>query len=316
MPKDAVEGPGHYRLARPHFLRALQRGHTVEGVVNFFERASGEPLSAPVLGALYRWADEFDRVTIRQAILLQTRDPRLLRDLTAQRHLRQTLGKTLNARTVEVRADRLDALRRRLAWRSIIPRLDLPSAVSPSPAWRRRGRPVTKTKKKEKGLPSAVSPSPAWRERGPGGEGEAERAAIVAALRIYAHLADELGLPTRPAYALARRWNEGLPLSLRDAVERRVERTLEVLHRASPLELEDHLPEPTGPLVESLEAAIRERATVEIEYYTAGRAHCTTRRVEPLRLEWHGDVVYLIAYCHLRGDQRIFRVDRITRLAD
>jgi predicted DNA-binding transcriptional regulator YafY len=77
--------------------------------------------------------------------------------------------------------------------------------------------------------------------------------------------------------------------------------------------MEDRLPAPTGPLLEFLEGAIRERATIEIEYYTAGRAHRTTRLVDPLRLEWRGDAVYLIAYCHLRGDQRVFRVDRIGR---
>ncbi len=275
-----AEGPGRYCLTRPRFLRALQRGHTVEGVVNFLERASGEPLPVLPLGTLYRWADEFDRVTIRQVVLLQTRDPGLLRDLASQRRIRETLGKTLNARTIEVRAGRLDALLRRLARRSIIPRLDLPAVDSPSPT-----------------LPPRVGGDRGGAERGPGGEGQAERAAIATALRVYGHLADTLGLPTRPAYALARRWNEGLPLPLRDAVDRTVERTLEALHRAAPLEMEDHLPEATGPLLESLEAAIRERATVEIEYYTAGRAHRTTRCVEPLRLEWRGDVVYLIAYC-------------------
>ncbi|MDY6876461.1 MAG: WYL domain-containing protein [Chloroflexota bacterium] len=282
-PGDAVV-PGRYRLTRPRLLRALQRGHTVEGVLNLLERASGEPLPAPPLGALYRWADEFDRLTIRQTVLLQTRAPGLLRDLASQRHIRQTLGKTLNTHTIEVRADRLDALLRRLARRGIFPHLDLPSTDAP---------------------PALA---------GEGAEGQAERAAIAAALRIYAHLADTLGLPTRPAYALARRWSTGLPLPLRDTVDQTVERTLEALHRAAPPEMEDRLPKATGPLLESLEAAIREQTTVEIEYYTAGRAHHTTRRVEPLRLEWRGDVVYLIAYCHLRQDQRVFRVDRIGRI--
>jgi hypothetical protein len=303
---NSVEGPACYRLTRPRFLRALQQGHTVEGVVNFFERASGEPLPALVLDALYRWEEEFDRVAIRQVLLLQTRDAGVLRDLTGQRHIREMLGRTLNARTVVVRADQLDALLRRLARRGILPRLDL-SHPHPGPL---PGR--------ERGAPSPPAPLPG-RERGvpsppaplPGTERGEERAAIAVALRVHAHLADALGLPTRPAFALARRWSEGLPLPLRDAVERAVEQTLNALHRAAPMEMEDHLPGPVGPLLESLEVAIRERATVEIEYYTAGRAHRTTRRVDPLRLEWHGDVVYLIAYCHLRGDERVFRVDRI-----
>jgi hypothetical protein len=278
---SVAEGPARYRLTRPRFLRALQRGHTAEGVVNFLERASGEPLPALVLDALYCWEEEFDRVAIRQVLLLQARDAGVLRDLTGQRHIRETLGRTLNARTVVVRTDQLDALLRRLARRGILPRLDL-SHPHPAP------------------LPG--------RERGE------ERAAVAVALRVHAHLADALGLPTRPAFALARRWSEGLPLPLRDAVERAVEQTLNALHRAAPMEMEDHLPGPVGPLLESLEVAIRERATVEIEYYTAGRAHRTTRRVDPLRLEWHGDVVYLVAHCHLRGEERVFRVDRIRRV--
>jgi predicted DNA-binding transcriptional regulator YafY len=115
---------------------------------------------------------------------------------------------------------------------------------------------------------------------------------------------------------LIQRWRESLPLPLRDAADRRAEGIIEALHRADPLEMEDRLPQPTGPLLEALEAAIEAGETVEIDYYTAGRAHQTTRRVDPLRLEWHGDVVYLIAYCHLREDQRVFRVDRIERMSE
>jgi len=298
VPPDPAT-PGRYCLTRSRFFRALQRGHTVEGVVNFLERASGEPLPAPVLGALYRWEEAFDRVAIRQVLLLQARDPAVLRDLAAQRRIRETLGATLNARTVEVRADRLDALLRRLARRDVLPRLDLPRALLGLPP--------------DRAPDDEASCAAGW-ERGPGGEGQAERAVIAVALRVYAHLADALGLSTRPAYALARRWSQGLPLPLRDAVERTVAQTVEALHRAAPEEMEDRLPEPVGPLLESLERAIQERATVEIEYYTAGRAHRTTRRVDPLRLEWHGDVVYLVAHCHLRGEQRVFRVDRIGRV--
>ena len=277
------DAPGRYRLTAARLQRALQRGHTTAGVVNFLERASGRPLPAPVLGALYRWAETFGAVTIREAILLQTRDSAQMRELTGEHRLRETLGTTLNDRTVEVKADRLEALLRRLDYREIIPRLELSDPD-----------------------PEALSLD----------NEDAERAAIVAALQVYAHLADALGHPTRPAYALIRRWREALPLPLRDAADRRAEGIIEALHRADPLEMEDHLPQPTGPLLEALEAAIEAGDTVEIDYYTAGRAHQTTRHVNPLRLEWRGDVVYLIAYCHLREDQRVFRVDRIERMGE
>jgi predicted DNA-binding transcriptional regulator YafY len=51
-----------------------------------------------------------------------------------------------------------------------------------------------------------------------------------------------------------------------------------------------------------------------MSYYTAGRDHVGHRRVDPLRLEWRGEVAYLIAHCHRRRDQRVFRVDRIREL--
>lgn len=279
----APEAPGRYCLTRPRFQRALQRGHTTEGVVNFLERTSGKPLPAPVLGALYRWGEAFGAVTVRHAVLLQTREPTQMRQLTRRRRLRETLGATLNARTVEVKADRVEALLRRLEHRGLIPALGLPDLQ-----------------------PSSLSPT----------ETEAERATVVAALKVYAHLADALGHPTRPAHALIRRWRESLSIGLRDAADRLAENIIEALHRADPLEMEDRLPQPTGPLLDSLEAAIEAGKTVEIDYYTAGRAHHTTRRVDPLRLEWHGDVIYLIAYCHLRRDQRSFRVDRIEHVGD
>ncbi len=94
------ENPGRYALTGESFQQALQRGHGVEGVVNFLERASGEPLPAPVLDALYRWEADFDRVTIRRTILLQTQDSDQLRELTGHRRIREILGRTLNERTV------------------------------------------------------------------------------------------------------------------------------------------------------------------------------------------------------------------------
>ncbi len=49
-------------------------------------------------------------------------------------------------------------------------------------------------------------------------------------------------------------------------------------------------------------------------YWTAGRGERTTRTVDPYRIEWRGDVAYLIGYCHARMDERVFRVDRIEQL--
>ena len=273
--------PGVYLLTRTALLQALQRGHTAGGVANSLEGAARAPLPPAVAGAIYCWAEAHQQLAVRQLLLLEARDPALLQTLTRQRRIRETLGETLSARAVRVQADRLPALLRRLARRGHYPHLDLAGG--------------------------SLSPEGEKKDAG-------ERALIAVALRVYAELADELSLPVRPLHALARAWTEDLSLPQRDAAERLIVETLDRLRRAALPEGDYRLPSPAGPLLAALEKAIAGGATVEMRYYTAGRDHETTRRVDPLRLEWRGRVAYLVAHCHLRGEQRIFRVDRIAEL--
>lgn len=60
--------------------------------------------------------------------------------------------------------------------------------------------------------------------------------------------------------------------------------------------------------------AIRDRNTVELDYYTASRDEHNTRRLDPYHLRYHGGAWYLIAYCHWRGQTLIFALDRISNL--
>ena len=271
------EQPGHYTLARAPVQAVLQQGRHVDGLLTLLEQAAG-PLPPLVVGACYRWAAEVDRLQVRRITVLEAQDPDLLQDLTAERRIRETLLETLSARAVRVDTSQLDALLRRLAYRDLYPRLDLPA---PEPQ-------------------TDLS-------------GEA-RITLGAALTIYATLADRLSADVRPPHTLARQWRHRLTDAERDAVDRRVKTLLDALRQATPSPIEDHLPAPTGEILAVLEQAIAESASVELRYYTAGRDHVTERRVDPLRLEWRGEVAYLIAYCHLRQAQRVFRVDRIKVL--
>lgn len=65
------------------------------------------------------------------------------------------------------------------------------------------------------------------------------------------------------------------------------------------------------PFLDAVRAAAEQGATVEVDYWSAGRDEHTTRRLDPgppffALGEWYTD-----AYCHLRQEQRMFRVDRI-----
>ena len=67
-------------------------------------------------------------------------------------------------------------------------------------------------------------------------------------------------------------------------------------------------------LLERLSRAVAERRTVQMRYYSASRTRVTRREVDPYHLWFAAGGLYLIAYCHVRRDVRMFAVERIRSL--
>lgn len=67
-------------------------------------------------------------------------------------------------------------------------------------------------------------------------------------------------------------------------------------------------------LFRALNEAIRESRPGEMEYYSFSRDEVTERIVDPYHLVFQDGFWYLVAFCHTRGEVRLFRVDRIRRL--
>jgi predicted DNA-binding transcriptional regulator YafY len=66
--------------------------------------------------------------------------------------------------------------------------------------------------------------------------------------------------------------------------------------------------------IDCISRAISQARTAQIRYYSASR-HTTTRRdVDSYRLWYAAGGLYLIAYCHLRRDVRMFAVERIRSI--
>lgn len=66
-------------------------------------------------------------------------------------------------------------------------------------------------------------------------------------------------------------------------------------------------------VVAILERAVRERAAVHVRYQALSTRQITDRVIEPGQLHWDPglETLYVIAWCRLRGDTRIFAVHRI-----
>lgn len=68
---------------------------------------------------------------------------------------------------------------------------------------------------------------------------------------------------------------------------------------------------PESSNLELIRWAIAGHYDLMMEYYTHGRGELTHRRVTPISLEAE---TYLHAYCHMRRDDRVFRISRIAEL--
>lgn len=63
--------------------------------------------------------------------------------------------------------------------------------------------------------------------------------------------------------------------------------------------------------IDRLTEAIAKKRTVQMRYYSASRLRTTRREVDPYRLWYASGGLYLVGYCHLRKEPRMFAVERM-----
>jgi DNA polymerase-3 subunit epsilon len=74
------------------------------------------------------------------------------------------------------------------------------------------------------------------------------------------------------------------------------------------------LPAPEAVILPpALDEALRRRSLLKLRYVSS-RWTETQRIVEPIEVAAYGDYTYLVAFCHLRQEQRTFRLDRIVEM--
>jgi predicted DNA-binding transcriptional regulator YafY len=71
-------------------------------------------------------------------------------------------------------------------------------------------------------------------------------------------------------------------------------------------------PDPDAEIAETIWRAVRDNQVLRIRYIDLGGLE-TEREVEPQHVVVGPNGSYLTAWCHLRGDDRVFRMDRIIR---
>jgi predicted DNA-binding transcriptional regulator YafY len=71
------------------------------------------------------------------------------------------------------------------------------------------------------------------------------------------------------------------------------------------------LPLANGVPLAEVHRALAERRTLEMRYYSLSRDAETERRVDPYHLTFFSGGLYLIGWCHVRREVRIFAVERV-----
>jgi predicted DNA-binding transcriptional regulator YafY len=117
------------------------------------------------------------------------------------------------------------------------------------------------------------------------------------------------------AVTLARPGDAPLADALRSAIRKVIgvmpERDAETARRlAGRIHLFPHASDDRRATARVIEEAILRSLVVEIDYEDQHGA-ATSRLVEPLALAGSGEAWYLVGYCRLRKDERVFRLDRI-----
>ena len=293
----AVKPARRYRLSRERVQHAMRHSRSLDAILRFLENIIGDALPTLLVQRLHDWAAALDRVAVRRVTLLEVKDPTTLTDLTRSQRVRESIQRTLSSRAVVLRESRLPALLRQLDRRGLTPRTNLPTSVIASVAGAKQS-------------PTRTFENPVV-------------AQLYFAALLNQHLADCLPAPYRVDYSLVLELERQLPPADQILARQLVTDAIDLLHPARPsLALDETWPLTSSTdvrrqssIVAALEQAVAAATPLALTYYSPVYDQTTSRSVEPLRLEWHGETPYLIAWCHLRQDERTFRVDRIAELA-
>lgn len=123
--------------------------------------------------------------------------------------------------------------------------------------------------------------------------------------------------PAAPAPALAGRDGEAEP---GDGIEGPLSTGLAKLAALLGIDAADAVSIRLGPsdpdVLQALSRAVQDGRRVRLDYFSYGRDERTTREVDPYRVFSEAGAWYLHGHCHLAGEPRLFRVDRIFAVDD
>ena len=283
---DAMSREERLHLDEKRVGQCVARGVLVSQILHDLEQALGQPVSRRQGQRLRRWARAAQQVRLRHVVMLETENAALMGQLRSQRRFSQHLGAPLSPTRSETNPAEIEKLVQQLA------RLGVYVAVPPELA----------LDGEESTVQEQVVVS------------EAEAGLLLATAEVYRRLGAHVGLPFALPASLLTRLHEQVSLRAQVSAEQMAVRVVEQVEMA----LQGYLALPmwyrerdVARVVGMVETAVAEGHDLVLTYQNRHEEGAIVRRVTPYWLETRHEVVYLQAYCHLREEERVFRVDRI-----
>ena len=270
--------------------QAVANGTPLAQILNDLHQALGRPPSHRQRSQLRAWAAAGQQVHVRHVTLLETDSAARMGELRSRRHIRRFLGDALSPTRSEINPADLDSLRRSLA------AYGLPIAADPL-------------------APPATDPAPQTAPEYP----PAATPILLTAALVLQGLGAHVDLPVRPTADLLQRLTQALPPKESQAAQLHARRILEEVEAAIAgyLRLPSWQIDVQGEQVYArIKKALEKGEEITIVYWNAESGQPIQRRIIPYHIETRRRIRYLHAWCHLRQDERIFRLDRIEKIVD
>ncbi|MEZ4673336.1 MAG: WYL domain-containing protein [Caldilineaceae bacterium] len=275
--------PHTFTLAPDRMAQLAAAGITATEIFEAITAALGRQPSRRLVQRIRTWLKPGQQLAIRPLVVLEADTPERLAQLRRHKLVRNRLGAVIAPNRMALNPDDAPALAQTL--RTLGYYVEPPAPSSPPPE-------LVEGDGKDGGLTLEVQ----W-----------------FLLTLYQGLGKQIPLPMTPPRAARQAIRQQLTQQQQAAAEAAANNTLERLQAA----LNGYLQIPawsmpaTADAAPVIQAALDQGHDIEIRYWGPGDGHVTTRTVTPYWIEARHDISYLIGWCHLRQQERTFRIDRI-----
>lgn len=275
--------PHTFTLSPPRIAQLAAGGTGPEQLIAALAAAVGRPPSRRVISRIRSWAQPGQQLRLRPLLVLEADTAERLAQLRRYKLVRNRLGEVIAPNRISLNPADAEALAQTL--RTLGYYVEPPAAPAPSTDAGAAGAGAG-------GLP------PLWQWL---------------LITLYQGLGTQLPLPLAFPWATRQAVRAQLTAAQQATAEAAAQQLLDRLQMALNGYLQVPLwhAEATPDAAPVIRTALDQGKDIEIRYAGPSDGHATTRTITPYWIEERHGVPYLIGWCHLRQQERTFRIDRI-----